>query len=269
MPELPEIANRADEMNKELVGKTIRSVEVIQPKCINKTPADFSIALAGRRIIGARYHGKWILTELDSGWLLINMGMGGELLLTTRQDLPVKHPVVIDFVDGTCLSISFWWFGYVHHCEKTELTSHPMVSKLGPNILDLNESSFIELLKNQRSRLKAFLLDQSKVAGIGNAYIHDILFLARLHPNRVIANLSELELHQLYDGIQKGLYLSLKKGGAFYEKDLYGQKGGFTMEDILIGYRENQPCPNCSTPIIKIKTGSNSSFICPHCQPEY
>jgi formamidopyrimidine-DNA glycosylase len=71
----------------------------------------------------------------------------------------------------------------------------------------------------------------------------------------------------LAEAIQKGLQPSIDKGGAFYELNLFGEKGDFTMEDILIGYKEEQPCPVCKTPIEKIKTGSTSSFICPNCQP--
>jgi formamidopyrimidine-DNA glycosylase len=268
MPETPEITSRAAEMNKELVGKTIASVEVMQPKCLNLSTDEFAASVREARIASVTHHGKWIMVLTDRGWILINMGMGGEILLTNREKLPAKHRLVFDFSDKTCLTINFWWFGYVHFCALNKLDSHPMIAKLGPNILDLSESDFSGLFKSQKGKVKAFLLDQSKVAGIGNAYIHDILFLARLHPLRVITSLSDAEIHGLYQAIQDGLRPSLAKGGAFYEMDLYGQKGGFLMEDIIIGYRENSPCPHCGTSIKKIKTGSTSSFICPQCQSE-
>jgi formamidopyrimidine-DNA glycosylase len=197
-----------------------------------------------------------------------NMGMGGELLLVDRDHLPAKHRIIFDFFDSTCLSINFWWFGYVHFVALDKLVEHAMTVKLGPNVLDLSEAEFTERIRSQKGKVKAFLLDQSKVAGIGNAYIHDILFLAKVHPLRAIASLSDQEIHQLFTGIHDGLIPALNKGGAFYELNLYGQKGNFQMEDILIGYREGKPCPRCQTPIIKIKTGSTSSFICPSCQTE-
>ncbi|MBA4384470.1 MAG: formamidopyrimidine-DNA glycosylase [Anaerolinea sp.] len=268
MPETPEITSRALEMNKELTGKTIQSFEVLQPKCLNVTPDEINQFLSQASIESVTHHGKWIMAQTTQGWLLINLGMGGEILLVNRNQMPAKYRLVIDFTDQTCLTINFWWFGYVHFCSLDELTLHPMIAKLGPNVLDLNEEVFTNLLKGQKGKLKAFLLDQSKLAGIGNAYIHDILFLAKLHPNRVITSLSDAEISALYQGIQNGLRPSLDKGGAFYEMNLYGQKGGFLMEDIIIGYRENTPCPQCGTPIQKIKTGSTSSFICPTCQPE-
>ena len=268
MPEIPEIASRAAEMQQSLVGKTIRQVEVLQPKCLNLPPNDFAQAIDGASIQSVTHHGKWLKILTTKGWILINLGMGGEILLVTENQLPPKYRLVIKFEDQTCLAINFWWFGYFHYCAFEQLAAHPMLGKLGPDVLDLSESDFIALIKNQKGKIKAALLDQSKVAGIGNAYIHDILFLARLHPLRAIASLTEAELRGLYQAIRDGLCPSLSNGGAYYELNLYGQKGGFQMEDIIIGYRENSPCPQCGTPIQKIKTGSTSSFICPRCQPE-
>jgi formamidopyrimidine-DNA glycosylase len=114
--------------------------------------------------------------------------------------------------------------------------------------------------------LKALLLDQSRIAGIGNAYVHDILFRAKLHPLRPIPSLSRAEIERLHDAIQTEMQRSIQVGGAFYEIGLRGEPGGFMASDLLIGYREGKPCPECGTPVEKIKTGSTSSFICPKCQ---
>ena len=268
MPEIPEIASRAREMNRELPGRIIHTVEIVQPKCLNLSKEEFLKYVTGAEIKLVTHYGKWIKMHTNRGWILINLGMGGEILLTDRDHMPSKYRLVFDFEDQTCLSINFWWFGYVHFCTEEQLHSHPMLTKLGPDVLEISENEFSELLRSRKGKLKSFLIDQSKLAGIGNAYIHDILFLARLHPNRLIPSLSDVEVHQLFQAIQDGLRPSLAKGGAFYELNIYGQKGGFLMEDIIIGYRENSPCPQCGTPILKITTGSTSSFICPTCQPE-
>lgn len=265
MPEIPEIASRAREMNAALAGKTIRAIEILQPKSLNLPVDEFIAHLLGARIDRVNYHGKWLQVQTTQGWLLINLGMGGEILLTDRASLPEKRRVIFDFSDNTCLSINFWWFGYVHFADSIQ--SHAPSAKLGPNVLDLSCEHFRHLAAGQRVGVKTFLLDQSRIAGIGNAYIHDILFLARIHPLRRMDSLSPEEIDRLYNGIQSGLQPSLEKGGAFYEVNLHGQKGGFTADQILIGYRKNQPCPVCTTPIMKIKTGSTSSFICPGCQP--
>jgi len=205
--------------------------------------------------------------DTTQGWLLFNLGMGGELLLVTRSTLPEKRRLVFDFNDGTCLAVNFWWFGYAHYAPLDQLNAHPMLARLGPNALDLSFEQFQSLLAGQRSSVKSFLLDQSRIAGIGNAYIHDILFLAHLHPLRSLTSLTSQEVYNLDHAIHQGLEPSLQKGGAFYATNLLGQKGGFVFEDILIGYREGHLCPVCGTQIQKIKTGSTSSFICPACQP--
>mgnify|MGYP001090967349 CR=1 FL=1 len=267
MPELPEIASRAREMDKELTGRTIRKIEVLQPKCLNVSKAKFISALEGAKILRTTHHGKWLFTETSKGHLLINLGMGGELLLVDTGEMPEKWRVAFHLKGGKTLSVNFWWFGYTHYVAEGALGRHKMSAKLGPNALDVTLPELREMLAGRRGAVKPFLLNQERIAGIGNAYIHDILYLAGLHPLRTIDSLSGMEIEALWNGIQKGLKPSLRKRGAFYERDLYGRKGGFKFKDILIGYREGQPCPTCGAKIEKIRTGSTSSFICPKCQP--
>jgi len=266
MPELPEITHLASQMNAALPGKRITGLEIAQPKCLNLPEAEFRAALLGSTLLGAHNRGKWILNQLDRGWLLLNLGMGGEVLLVQPEALPAKRRLVFHFATGDCLSVNFWWFGYAHFAPPDGLSAHPQVGKLGVNPLELDAATLADLLRGQKGALKAFLLDQSKIAGIGNAYVHDILFIARLHPLRKIPTLTPAEVSTLAHGIQQGLRPSLEKGGAFYEVDLFGQKGGFEFKDILVGYREGQPCPVCGAAIVKLKTGGTSSFICPACQ---
>jgi formamidopyrimidine-DNA glycosylase len=265
MPELPEIASRAREMNKELTGKTIKKIEVLQPKCLNVSVKKFTTVLEGAKLGGTTYHGKWLFTETDKGYLLINMGMGGELLLVDSKSMPEKWRVAFHFKDKTTLAVNFWWFGYTHYAASP--SKHKMSVKLGPNAIDVTLAEFRELLAKRKGAVKSFLLNQERIAGIGNAYVHDILFLAGLHPLRKIDTLSDDEVESLWNGIQQGLKPALRKRGAFYERDLYGRKGGFKFKDILVGYREGEPCPTCNDSIVKIKTGSTASFICPKCQP--
>jgi len=264
MPELPEIYVLASQMNEALEGKTISGIEVVQPKSLNIPPEQFGQALTGARILGANYRGKWVMVETTQGWLMLGLGMGGEILLVTRQSLPEKYRLVFDFNDSTCLAVNFWWFGYAHYAARDELTKHKMTAKLGPNALTITRESLRDLIAKRRGGVKAFILDQSKIAGIGNVYAHDILFEARLHPLRNLDSLSEGEIERLADAIVARLQRSIDKGGFAYEVDLYGEKGGFGMDDLIVGYKEGQPCPVCGTIIEKIKTGSTSSFICPN-----
>jgi formamidopyrimidine-DNA glycosylase len=267
MPELPEITARAKEMKKALVGKTIVAVEILQPKSLNMTREAFTEHVLQAKVKGVTNRGKWILVETSLGWILINLGMGGEILLVERPGLPRKYRICFDFNDQSSLVINFWWFGYVHFVPVDELPTHSMTASLGPNPLNLTARNLAAIFNGSKQRLKTMLLDQTKMAGIGNAYIHDILFLAQLHPLRRVDSLSAEEIERLVEGIHAGLQPSIDKGGAFYEVDIYGKGGGFSKDDILIGYREGEPCPRCQTKIEKIKTGGTSSFICPACQP--
>jgi formamidopyrimidine-DNA glycosylase len=267
MPELPEIASRAKEMQKLLVGKKMREIELLQPKCLNKTPGRFRKALKGAELLGTTYHGKWLFTDTTQGHLLINLGMGGDMLLVKDDEIPEKRQAVFFFDDGTALSFRFWWFGHIHHVAEGKLGTHKMSAKLGPNAVDVTREEFREMLCGRRGSVKSFILNQERIAGIGNAYSHDILFLAGVHPERKLDTLSEDEVDGLWQAIRDGLLPALKKGGAWYERDLKGRRGRFKMDDILVGYREDKPCPTCRTKIVKKRTGSTTSFFCPKCQP--
>lgn len=270
MPELPEIANLARKMDRELRGRRIADVEVVQPKCLNVPPEEFRRLLVGTTVARVTSRGKWIFTDLEArATLLLNLGMGGEVLFHRSGDpLPGNRQSAVLFDDGSALSQHFWWFGYVHAVKTADLASHAMTASLGLDPLNDNEftpKAFEEMLdQRKRGRIKTVLMDQRNIAGIGNVYIQDILFAAGLHPLRKIAELSSAERTTLYDAIRSQLRNALDLGGLAYEKDLYDHPGQF--KDFLVGYREGKPCPVCGTLIQKIRTGSTSSFICPHCQ---
>ncbi|MBU1049456.1 Fpg/Nei family DNA glycosylase [Candidatus Bipolaricaulota bacterium] len=266
MPELPEIFCRAREMNEYLTGRTIASVEVKQPKCLNVPVETFMEGLRGNTLGPTTYHGKWLLTELTQGHLLVNLGMGGELLLVDHDVMPEKWRVRIDFCDGKTFAVNFWWFGSTHYVAPGALAQHQQSAKLGPNALDLTADQFQAILAGRRGRIKSFLLDQSNLAGIGNAYIHDILFRAGIHPSRSISTLGDRERHELFLSIRTEFERSIEKGAAQYELNLLGGRGEFGVADLLVGYREGKPCPTCAAEILKVKTGSTTSYICPKCQ---
>lgn len=264
MPELPEITVLACQMKRELMGKTISGVKVLQPKCLNVPEEAFVESVVGAQFVDITHRGKWIFCKTTQGWLLISLGMGGEILLTTRETLPEKHRLVFDFDDDTCLAINFWWFGYCHYAAN--LANHKMTARLGPNALDLTLAQFRELLRGRRGGIKSFLLNQSHIAGIGNVYVQDPLFKARIHPLRRIDTLGEDEIGALWEALRETFQESVDHGGSAWEMDLYGQKGRWDSSFFLVAYREGQPCPECGTTIEKIKTGSTSSFVCSQCQ---
>jgi formamidopyrimidine-DNA glycosylase len=265
MPELPEIVVLARQMDETLAGRRIGGVEVIQPKVLNLPPDDFIERVAGQEIERVYPRGKWIVTVTDDGYLLINLGMGGEVLLRPgRHDLPEKYRLLLDLEDRECLALNFWWFGHVHFV--TELADHAMTAELGPDALGLTLDGFQQLLHGRRGGIKSFLLNQKRIAGIGNVYIQDPLFKAGIHPLRSINTLTEDEIAKLYQALQETLQESIALHGSAWEMDLYGAKGRWDSSFFLVAYREGEPCPTCGTLVEKIKTGSTSSHICPHCQ---
>jgi formamidopyrimidine-DNA glycosylase len=269
MPELPEILLRAREMQCELAGRTIAGLDVLQPKILNMPPEAIAARIAGQRVEGARHRGKWIYCCLSEDVLLINLGMGGEMLLhAPGEALPEKVQAVLTFSDGDRLSFHFWWFGYVHLVSPEELPAHPMAGNLGADPLDaaFTPEALGALLAGRRTRVKTLLLDQTQIAGIGNMYSHDILFRARIHPLRPANSLSADEVTALWRAIRETLGDAVALGGAKFEQNLHGEGGLVDMDWMQVGYREGEPCPRCGTTIVKIKTGSTSSFLCPSCQ---
>jgi len=270
MPELPEVANLARQMNRELRGRCVAGVDVVQPRCLNVPPDEFGQLLVHARVNRVTSKGKWIFVDLEPGaTLLLNLGMGGEVLFHRKgEPLPGNRQSAVLFEDGSALSQHFWWFGYIHAVKTVELASHAMTAALGLDPLDNDEftlNAFEKMLEQtKRSAIKTVLMDQKNIAGIGNVYIQDILFAAGLHPLRKTADVTASERRALYAAIRSQLGHALELGGLAFEKDLYNQPGRFT--EFLVGYREGKPCPLCGTLVQKIRTGSTTSFICPTCQ---
>ena len=268
MPELPEITNLARQMSKELKGKRISDVTLTQPKCLN-APAKRFRRIVGKRIRETKGRGKWLFTSLPNDYLLLNLGMGGDLLYHENEaSIPKKYQLQLRFKDDTALTASFFWFGYIHLVPDKELLKHKMTSKLGLPALDreFTAERFASLLSSRRGAIKSFLLDQGNIAGIGNVYVQDPLFKARIHPLRMIQTLSESEIRNLHQSIREVLSQSVKLGGLRYERDLYGRNGNYGPEHCLVAYKTGKPCPVCRTKIEKIRTGSTASYICPKCQ---
>ena len=269
MPELPEIYNLAAQMDKELRGHKIAAVEVRQEKCLNIPEAEFRQLVEGKTVGSVTWRGKWLFTALaPQTMLLISLGMGGELLLhQPGEPLLDKYQLHFDFADDARVSVHFWWFGYAHAVKADDLKSHGMTMDLGLCPLrgeEFTYEHFAKLLAGRKGGIKAFLMDQKNVAGIGNVYIQDILFRAGLHPRRKIDTIGEADRRRLFDSIRENLRAAADLGGLAYERDLYNREGRF--RDFLVGYREGQACPACGAKIVKIKTGSTASFICPVCQ---
>jgi len=272
MPELPEITVIARQMDKQLKGKRIADIEDKQPKHLNMPIPEFAKKAKGKTVRSVSSKGKWLFLKLDPAYfMLINLGMGAEILyFKPNQKLPEKAQFKLTFSDKTGFTIHFWWFGYVHLIPERDLAKHKMTASLGISPMDksFTLNYFRKLLADKKTGIKVFLLDQKNVAGIGNVYIQDILFKAKVHPNRKISTISEKEVDALHKAVRDILSHSVILGGAAFEVDFYGRKGNFTSGDFLVGYKPGKPCPECNTPVEKIRTGSTASYICPRCQGE-
>jgi len=270
MAELPEIAKLEGQMRETLCGKTVRTVVIVQDKCANVPGKEFRDRTAGSKITDVYRRGKWILTSLDNGeTVLLSLGMGADILyFEDEKNEPEKYQVKVVFTDGSGYTARFWWFGKFLLASEEGLASEPNTKDIAIDPFDerFTFEYFLSGLKGKKVQIKAFLMDQKNVGGIGNMYMHDILFKARLHPQRKISDMSGDEMRLLYDSIIDVLSRSREKGTMSYEKDFFGEKGGFTIDDFLVGYKENGACPACGSKIISIKTGSTSSYICPGCQ---
>lgn len=268
--ELPELTVLAKQMATETSGKKILSVEVANPKCLNVSLEHFQKTVVGKTIISVASRGKWLFIKLDlTHFLLFNPGMGADVIhFKPNGRMPEKYHVRIVLDDRSGFTIRVWWFCYLHLMPAERLGEHKLTARLGLTPLDkeFTLDHFKRLLGKKRGSVKNFLLGQRNIAGIGNVYVQDILFNARLHPKRKIPSMTDAEIKALFNSMKSHLRASVKLGGLAYEKDFYGNKGGYGAMQFKIAYKPGKPCPNCQTTIQKIKTGSTSSFVCPSCQ---
>jgi len=268
--ELPELTILSRQMNKEIVGKRISEVEVANPKCLNMPMEQFQKNVVGKIIRSVESRGKWLFIKLDSdNVLLFNPGMGADVIQFKSGDkLPEKYQIKLTLDNKTGFTIRVWWFCYLHLMAADKLGEHKLTGKLGISPLDkkFTLDYFKQMLGKKRGVIKNFLLDQKTIAGIGNVYIQDMLFSAKLHPKREIPSLEMDEIKALYNSMRTVLNQSIELGGLAYEKDFYGNKGSYGKDQFKIAYRPGEPCPTCQTIIQKVKTGSTSSYVCPNCQ---
>jgi len=270
MAELPEIVKIAGQMNDKLRGKTVKTIDLLQEKCANIPPSKFKQRTEGASVERVGNKGKWIVTSLGNDEnILLSLGMGADVIyFEDEQNLPEKYQIKVLFADGTGYTARFWWFGKFVLATGAELQSEPNTKDIAIDPFDekFTLEYFESLLKGKKTQIKAFLMNQKNVGGIGNMYMHDILFLARLHPMKKISDMRAGEIELLYKSITELLSLSRDKSAFAYENDFYGKKGGYSMEYFLVGYKEDKPCPVCGEKIVMLKTGSTTSFICPACQ---
>jgi len=270
MPELPEVETVARSLRAPLVGRTFTRATVRWPKTIGHPAADeFPAQIAGRRVVAVGRRGKYVVIELDRGWLLVHLKMSGQLQVTPGSQPLDKHThTTLDLDDGGQLRFrDVRKFGRVYLVDNAE----QVTGALGPEPLadDFRLGDFRKLLARRSGRLKPLLLNQQFLAGIGNIYADEALFAARLHPLRQANTLSADEQARLYGAIRTTLARAVAARGTTLDDggyaDAQGQAGGYQQQLAVYG-QGGQPCPICQTPIERIVVGGRSTHFCPCCQ---
>lgn len=270
MPELPEVEYVARQLRADLVGHVIERVHVEWARSVQGMFADeFAARLAGRRVRDIQRRGKYLLMRLDGDeTLVVHRRMSGNLVLSppARDVLYVRVAFVLD--DGRRLLYSDpRKFGRLALVADDDLPR--LFAALGPEPLDddFTPAALAKRLGSQRRAIKAALLDQSVVAGLGNIYADEALYRAGIHPLRPAGSLSHGEIAALRDAIQAVLRTGIEHGGTTFgrHRDAYDE-AGTNLEHIEVYRHTGLPCPRCGTPIERIVVAQRGTHYCPTCQ---
>ncbi len=271
MPELPEVETIARDLRRaNLPGQTFTGVHVFWDRTVaSPDVTSFRARLAGQAVDSVARRGKFLRFELsDVQTLLIHLRMTGRLYLAPAAEATRPHlRVSFDLGDGRQLR-----FHDMRKFGRMYLTADPdsILGKLGPEPLDgtFRVGDLQNLLAGRKMMLKPLLLDQRFIAGIGNIYADEALFLAGLHPQRHANTLTPAEGAALFHAIREVLTLALgNRGTTLNDYRTVTGKPGENQDSLLVFRRTGEPCPRCGQPIERLVVGGRGTHICPHCQP--
>ncbi len=279
MPELPEVETIKRDLDKEVVGKRIKTVEVTGMRSIRRHPnkKHFIAKLEGRKITAVERKGKYLLLRLEGGDVLVaHLGMSGQFLRSkggVRDPLAKHTHVVITFTQGGQLRfLDPRTFGELFVTTADELAEHvPELAHLGFDPVDemISWVRFGDLLAARKVKLKILLMDQKFVAGIGNIYSDEILWGAGLRYDRSSESLTSQEVRRLYRAMVETLQDAIKHRGSSLSdeqyRDLFGEMGDYQNQHKVYD-REGQACRRCRSPIVRVKFNGRSTFLCEQCQ---
>ena len=267
MAELLGISKISAQMQDILIGKTIKTLTLSQEKALNIPVATFQERTKGATITDIYQQGKWIVITLDNGEdILLSFILGSDIFYFEHGEVKpqkYKHNVKVLFTDDSGYTVRFWWFEKFFLVRQDEVEETIKAADNGIDPLDeaFTLDYFTSLLKGKKTQIKSFLMSQKAISGLSGMYMHDILFKARLHPQKNISDMTEKAIEQLFHSILDTIR------GYRHKMDFFGENGTFDGEDFIVAYKDNhEPCPICSEPIAYIKTGSTSTYICPVCQ---
>lgn len=287
MPELPEVETVRVGLSELLPGRQIEAVDFDWPKSFPNAESDVQKFAVGAKVVVVKRRAKVLLIELSSKYsLVIHLKMTGQLVFRSPSarfgaghpnhslvgELPDKSTrVTLTFTDGSQLFFNDQRkFGWMRLMPTAEIVQLDFFKKVGPEPLSADftwETMQERLLRRKNTNIKAALLDQTVIAGIGNIYADEALWGAEIHPATPVNRLKPAQFRKLYDELVYVLKLSIEKGGSTDRNyvDAAGKRGSY-LTFARVFRREGQPCPRCGHTIVKIRVAGRGTHICPHDQ---
>ncbi len=287
MPELPEVETIKRGLESLVIGKKLAGVNYDWPKGFPNSEADIKTFLVGAKILEVKRRAKVLLIELDSKYsLVIHLKMTGQMVYRGEGEaFGAGHPnnsligplpdrstrVTFEFTDGTNLFFNDQRkFGWVKLIPTAEVPNIDFMKKVGPEPLntEFTHAEFqVRIRRRANTTVKAAILDQSTLAGIGNIYADEGLWAAKIHPSTRVKELTDGQLNTLFDALRSVLELSIEKGGSSDKNyvDVAGRRGSY-LNFASVFRMEGKPCPRCATTIEKIRVAGRGTHICPVCQ---
>jgi formamidopyrimidine-DNA glycosylase len=271
MPELPEVETIRRHLAPHVEGRTLARLDILDPRWSRPlAPRELSDALEGRRVERLGRRGKYLVWELaGEAYLLVHLRMTGTLLLD--PEAPAHNRVWFELSDGRRLAFSDpRRFGTGELALGEDARDAFFAQRLGVEPLEdgFTAEHLHALARGSRAPIKAFLLDQKRVAGVGNIYADEALFRARIHPLRPADRLTRAQTASLRDAVVASLEAGIAAKGATIDdfRDPDGVSGSFQNE-FLIHLREGEPCRNCGRPVRKLRAAGRGTYVCERCQP--
>ena len=271
MPELPEVETVRRGLEKLILRKKITTIDIRYPKMIKTDLDQFQKELPGQVVKSMGRHGKYLLFYLTDKVLISHLRMEGKYFYYPGQVPERKHAhVLIHFEDGgTLVYEDVRKFGTMELLAPELLEAYFLSKKLGPEPTeqDFDLEIFIGALKKSKKPIKSHLLDQTLVAGLGNIYVDEVLWRAKVHPSRISNSLSVQEARKVHDQTIEVLGQAVEKGGSTIRTytNAFGEDG--TMQDFHQVYdKAGQACSRCGFIIEKIQLGGRGTHFCPKCQ---
>lgn len=275
MFELPEYTILARQINKTLVGKTVKKGNLGNSPhkfvWYNRKHDEFTKLTRGKVIGKAQVQGRWLIVPCEPGYNLVLGECGGKILYhPADSELPEKYHLWIEFEDGSSLTVTTQMWGAMELFEAGKEQGRQYIK--GMRVTPVEKaftfkyfSALIDdLLKGEKRSTKGLLTQDQLIPGLGNASAQDILFRAHLLPRRALSDLSTGQRHDLYDSIVDTVREIIDQGGRNDEVDLFGKPGGYVR--LMDSKAAGKPCPECSTKIQKMQYLGGACYFCPKCQ---